>query len=406
MKAGRATAMMLLAALLAWVGWQVVLTTRVDALAKTDPDAALRLDPDDAAALLAVARHQLAQGDDEGATASARRVLRTAPGQGDAFAIIALAAAQRHAPEANDLLEIAAQRSPRVPQVRAQLAVGRLQAGDLQGAMTQIDALLRFNPDQGKQFLPAMAQQSMDPRFADVMVATLVRNPPWRGSFLEVINRKAPPAAVDNIYARLMAAGGLSVDEARLWLDYLIARGRWGDAFSSWTGWLKPTPTQIPLVRNSGFEDEIDGVGFGWRNAATPGAFTDIEPGAGSDGSRAAHTHFIGRPAPGGNLRQPLFLGPGRYRMSVRVRADALQSDQGLVWGVRCDRGAQIAASGPIQGSFGWKTVAVDFEVPPGDCQGQWLELRNPAVRGSAQQVQGDLWTDNIAITPVVDTAP
>lgn len=399
-------AIAVLVALLALAGWHVVLATRVDALAKSDPDAALRLDADHPQALLAHARHQLARGDNDGAITTARHVLRVAPGQGDAFAMIALAAAQRHEPDAERLLEIAAQRAPRIPQARAQLATMRLQAGDLPGAMAQLDALLRFSPGQGVQFLPAMAQQSADPRFAGVMAATLARNPPWRSSFFVALNAKAPPVAVDNIYSRLMVRGGLSVDEVRSWLDNLIARGRWSDAFSSWYGWLKPKPARIPLVRNGGFEEEIDGVGFGWRNATAPGAFTDIEAGAGSDGSRAAHTQFIGRPAAGGNLRQPLLLGPGRYRLSLRASADALRNDQGLVWVVRCDRGRRIAASEPLEGTFDWRTVTADFEVPPEKCDGQWLELRNPAVPGSAQQVQGDLWVDNVAITPYMDTGP
>lgn len=402
MRGARLLAMAALAVLLAWMGWRVVQATRVDALASTDPEAALRIDPDHPQALLARARHQLAGGDNAGAAATARHVLEVAPGQGNAFAMIALAAAQQHAPEAEKLLEIAAQRAPRIPQVRAQLATMRLQAGDLPGAMTQLDALLRFNPEQGKQFLPAMAQQSADARFADAMATTLARNPPWRRGFLAVLNGKAPPEAVDNIHSRLLANGGLSIDEVRSWLDSLIARRRWNDAFAAWYGWLSPKPKQIPLLRNGGFEEEVDGVGFGWRNAAAPGVFTDLQPEAGRDGSHAAHMHFIGRPAPKGNLRQPLLLGPGRYRLSLLARADGLRSDQGLAWTVACDRGAQIAATEPLEGSFEWRAIAVEFDVPAEKCEGQWLELRNPAVQGSAQQVQGDLWADDIAITPEV----
>jgi hypothetical protein len=390
-----------LGAALAVAGWCVVQATRADALAETDPEAALRLDPEHPRALLGHARRQLAAGDDVGATASGRRLLKLAPGQGDAFAMIALAATRSHAPNAERLLEIAAQRAPRIPQVRAQLATMRLREGDLPGAMTQLDALLRFEPEQGEQFFPALVAQSVDPRFADVMAATLARYPRWRRSFIAELNARGQPAAKDNIYSRLLAADDLSAEETRRWLDDLMAQGRWGDAFSNWFSTLRPRPKRLPSVRNGGFEEAIDGAGFGWRNTGAPGAITDIEEGAGSDGGRAAHTQFIGIPSSRGNLRQALLLVPGRYRLSLQARAEALRSDQGLIWMVRCARGPVIGASGPLEGSFDWRAVTADFEVPARRCEGQWLELRNPAVPGMAQQVQGDLWTDDVAITPL-----
>jgi hypothetical protein len=387
-------------AVLAALGWQVVATTRVDRLAQAGDEAVLRLDPDQPQALLLRARRQLAGGDDRGALATARHLLAVAPGQGDAFAIIALAADRTKAQNSGQLLEIAARRAPRVSQVRARLATIRLQAGDLPGALAQLDALLRFEPEQGDRFFPAMASQSADPRFAQAMATTLARQPPWRRNFLQVLDKNGPPAAINNVYGNLQRQGGLSASETRRWLDGLIARGRWGDAFSGWFGTLRPAPKRIPAVRNGDFEDEIDGVGFGWRNVVSPGVFTDMEDAAGRDGSRAAHLHFIGRPAPRGNLRQPLLLAPGHYRLSLLARADDLRSDRGLQWGIRCDRGPWIAASEPIDGSFDWRAIAAEFEVPAQRCEGQWLELRNPAVKGVAQKVTGDLWIDDVAITP------
>jgi hypothetical protein len=387
-------------AVLAALGWQVIATTRVDRLAQAGDEAVLQLDPDQPQALLLRARWQLANGDDRGALATARHLLAVAPGQGDAFAIIALAADRMKAPNSGQLLEIASRRAPRVSQVRARLATIRLQAGDLPGALAQLDALLRFEPAQGDRFFPALAQQSADPRFAQAMAATLARQPPWRRGFLQALDKNGSPTAINNVYGNLQRQGGLSASETRRWLDSLIARGRWGDAFSGWFGTLHPAPKRIPAVRNGGFEDDIDGVGFGWRNAVSPGVFTDIEDAAGRDGSRAAHLHFIGRPAPRGNLRQPLLLVPGRYRLSLQARADDLRSDRGLQWGIRCDRGPWIGGSEPIDGSFDWRAIAAEFEVPAQRCEGQWLELRNPAVRGTAQKVSGDLWIDDVAITP------
>lgn len=386
-------------AILAWIGWVAIQTTRIDKLAETDPEAALRLDPDHPQALLALAWRQLGRDDNAAAMATARHLLAVEPGQGDAFAVLALAAARNGDANAEQLAAIALQRAPRNRDLRTQQAAAALKAGDLPAAMAQIDALLRLTPSRGKTLFPALAQQAQDPRFADVLAATLARDPPWRRSFLNTLSRGGTPAGVDNLYARLQQHGELSKDEIGRWLDRMLADGRWGEAFANWVGTLGPNPGRIPPVRNGGFESEPTGLGFGWRNDPAKGVFTDIEAGTGTGGSRAAHLHFIGQAAKG-NLRQALLLAPGRFRLSLRARAEFLRSDQGLQWIVRCDKGATVAMIDGLEGSFGWRSMETDFEIPAKRCPGQWLELQNPAASGSARQVSGDLWIDDIAITP------
>jgi tetratricopeptide (TPR) repeat protein len=395
----RIAAAAILVVILAWVGWTSIQATRVDELAETDPEAALRLDPDHPQALLRLAWRQLGSGQSDAATATARHLLAVEPGQGDAFAVLALAAARRGDANADQLAKIALQRAPRNRDLRTQQAATELKAGDLPAAMAQIDALLRLSPSRGDVIYPAMAQQAADPVFAEVLAATLTGSPPWRRKFLATLNSKGTPEAVDHVYSALHKRNELAPEEIGRWLDRMIADGRWGAAYAHWIGTLDSVDADLALVRNGGFESDPSGIGFGWRNARVAGAFTDLEPAAGASGNRAAHIHFIGRPAARGNLRQALLLGPGRYRLSLRAHAEFLHSDQGLQWRIRCDNGLVAAMLGPLEGSFPWQSMMVDFEVPAEKCPGQWLELVNPAIGGSAQPVSGDLWIDDVAIT-------
>lgn len=383
-----------------WVGWTLVQATRADLLADRDPEAALRLDPDHPQALLGLAWRQLGQGENDAAMATARHLLAAEPGQGDAFAVLALAAARRGDAEAPELARIALQRAPRNRELRATEAAGLLKAGDIDSAMAQIDALLRLTPSRGESLFPALAQQAQDKRFAYALAAVLARDPPWRRGFLGVLNRKGTSSAVDQVYAWLQGHGELTSVETGRWLDRMIADGRWGEAYAHWVGTLGGDAARLTPVYNGDFERDPSRQGFGWRNDAAPGAFAEIEAGAGPDGSRAAHVHFIGRPAARGNLRQALLLAPGRFELAMLVRTDFLRSEQGLQWIVRCDRGRTIAMLKIEDGSSdGWHRSATEFQVPRG-CPGQWLELRNPAVRG-ARQVSGDVWVDDVAITPL-----
>lgn len=403
----RIAAAAIFVAILAWVGWVTIQATRVDELAKTDPGAALRLDPDHPQALSRMAWRQLGNNQPDAAIATARHLLAVEPGQGDAFAVLALAAARRGDADAAALAKIALQRAPRNRDLRTQQAAAALKAGDLPEAMAQIDALLRLTPSRGKALFPALAQQAVDPAFADVLVDTLAMSPPWRAWFLNILGTQGSPVAVDHVYSRLQKRGELTDVETGRWLNRTLLDGRWGQAYAYWVGTLGPIKGGLKPVRNGDFEQESSGIGFDWRNDHVFGAFASIEPTNGAGGRRAAHFHFINRPAARGNLRQALLLAPGRFRLSLRAHAEFLHSDQGLQWIVRCDKGPTVATLGPLEGSFGWQSMAVDFEVPAEKCPGQWLELVNPAVTGSAQQVTGDLWVDDVAITPLkADSGP
>lgn len=387
-------------ALLCWIGWTIIQVTRADALARTDPAAALRIDPDHPQALLRLARQQLEAKDYDAATATARHVLQVEPGQGDAFAILALAAVGRGDDNAAKLIAIAVQRAPRTLDVRTQAMVVALKGGDLIGGMRQLDAMLRLSPKRAKILFPAMTQQTADPAFANVLLDTLAKRPPWRQGYLNSLAAKGtPPGGMDRIYAGLQKRDSLTQPEVRGWLNQTLVEGRWGEAYALWIGTLDPKPSQLPAVYNGGFEQPASNVGFDWHTPRAAGVFTSLEPVAGATGAQAAHFHFIGRPATDGGLRQPLLLAPGNFRLSLRARAEFLHSERGLQWVVRCDGGDKITTLGPLEGNFDWQAMAEAFEVPAG-CPGQWLELENPAVSGSAQTVSGDLWIDDIAIAP------
>ena len=119
---------------LAWIGWTLVQATRADLLAQSDPEAALRIDPDHPQALLQLAWKQLGRGDNDGASSTARRVLAVEPGQGDAFAVLALAAMRRGDADAQALAQIALRRAPRNRDLRATEAAALLKQGDLPAA--------------------------------------------------------------------------------------------------------------------------------------------------------------------------------------------------------------------------------------------------------------------------------
>jgi hypothetical protein len=179
----------------------------------------------------------------------------------------------------------------------------------------------------------------------------------------------------------------------------MLKDGRWSQAYARWVGTFATPPGTLPMVYDGGFEQEPSGIGFDWQRERTSGVTSRFEAIPGANGEHAAHFRFIGVPAAGGDLAQPLLLAPGRYRLELRARAEFLQSDEGLQWTVRCADGSPLGSVGPLEGSFEWTPWSAGIAVPAEGCPGQWLRLENPAVGGSARQVAGDLWIDDVRMT-------
>src|SRR5690606_22672953 len=288
-----------------------------------------------------------------------------------------------------ELMEIALRRAPRDRELRTQAAAAAFRASDLATGLAHLDALLRLAPERRETLFPALVQQAADPRFGDAMAEVLATSPRWRRGFLRWLEREGSPEALDAVYGGLQQRDSVSDAEVARWLDRMLSDGRWGQAYAHWFSRLDQSGEPLPPLYNGGFERDPSQLGFDWRNTRAAGVFTDLEPARGAGGERAAHFHFIGREAAMGNLRQPLLLAPGQYRLSLRARAEFLHSEKGWYWTIRCVPGAEVGRLGPLQGSFPWETREAEFSIPEG-CAGQWLELRNPAVAGS-RQTSGDL---------------
>lgn len=329
--------------------------------------------------------------------------LRTAPLDGDAFGDLAAGkGASGDAGTARALHEIAVRRDPRDLRARGSLADLHLRAGDYPEAFRQLDVILRLSPHARSTLPPQMARWAGDPAFADALVAVLREDPAWRGVMVAALRADIDGPGAGVVFTALSQSGDLSDSEVSDWLDSLMQAGNWGLAYSYWATGLGLEPgTPLPMLYNGDFETPPTQRGFDWRTGRRPGTYTEFVPTDGAKGN-AAHIVFLGRPVDGASLEQALALPPGRYRVSMRAKAASLRSDQGLHWVVACDgQGVPRATGERLEGNFGWRNTALEFEVPARGCPGQWLRVDNPAPRGSARIVSGELWFDRLALRPL-----
>ena len=350
--------------------------------------------------LLRHAATQMQEGRHDGAAASARELLRRAPAHGQAFGLLAQAL-EGEGGEAADLAryETAARRTPRDPRVRAWLATHHLRAGDFPAAIGHLHALHTVAPTQRRQVMPLLVQLSRDPVFADALAAYAASRPQWRAAVLRaaVASRDMPEAA-DNLHGALRRQGMLTPEEINRWIDGMLAGGRWGTAYARWYSGLDDPPAQLPVPWNGDFSAAPTSTGFDWRVRRTTGVVFDRI--ALADGGHGARLSFHGRQVGDTGLQVPLLLAPGRYRLTMRARAEGLRSEQGLSWVILCAGGPRRGEGLRLRPASGWSRHEYAFEVPPERCDGQWLRLVNPAPAGFAQVLRGEVQFANIAVTP------
>ena len=379
---------------------RIVAHSRADALAQTDPEQALRLLPGHPAALRALAERQLAAGQTAAAAATAAQLVRSAPLDGHGWRILGqLQAAAGKPDRARALFARAVALDPRDARARAWLADDLLARGRYADALVQLDRIMTTSAASRPALLGVLVQLSADPGFVQVLTSRLAARPDWRAAYLQALQRDASADTNAAVMAALAGDGGLDPAEDARWIDQLIQRGQWGQAYAHWAGTLAPGAVLSPVF-NPGFEAVPSGSGFDWRSPPLPGQTVTVEAGPPGATGQVAALEFRGRPAPRIGLEQALLLAPGAYRLQARIRAEDLRSDAGLEWVVACADGRILGRSPRIGGSLDWTTVAAPLQVPA-DCPGQWLRLRNPGPTERTQWTQGRLWVDQVRIDPV-----
>ena len=385
-----------------FAGWRVVGQMQAERFASIDPVRALDWRPGHPQALLALAEQRLAAGDLPAAQHHARRLLGHEPLQGAAFRVLAeVADRQGRREDAFRWYRIAEHRSPRDLATRAWLTQRHIEQGDYGLALEQVDRLLRMSPQRAASIQPVLVQLARDSKFAEALAASLRRDPPWRSGMLAALQdpRSGDPLAAGQVMQALHGQGGLSPREYAGWLDGLIRQGRWGEAYARWAGQVPKPGGRLPLVYNGGFSQPPSDAGFDWRLRRVPGVLLQFEPATGAVG-QVAYLRFLDRRLPGAGLEQPLMLSPGRYTLSLRMRAQGLRSELGLEWVIACRGPAgTVARTEPADGSFAWRTFTAEVSIPPAGCPGQWLRLVNPVPSGAAQRVVGELWVDDVTMT-------
>jgi tetratricopeptide (TPR) repeat protein len=401
---------LLAAALLFWIGWEVVSNTAADnAVAESLPNRALMWVRGHAAAQVELAKQLLAS-DDANASASAvadlaRRSLRSDPLEADALQALAFALEiEGNVAGADTLMQAASSRDLRDLRAQTWLINRRLRDREFAEALRHIDAALRVWPDVADDFVPVLAGYAQDPEARDALIERLHMDPPWRSRFLRQLPRQSTsPASLYSLYSELKAGSAPpTTEEFRPYLLQLVEIGEYSLAYAMQVDFLPPERMgMLGHLNNGGFDHPISGLPFDWTIGSVRGARSEVVVDENSN--RALRIEFHDTRVPYRHVSQLLLLRPGIYQLQGDVQPAGLRNERGMQWTISCvGEPEQLAQTERVSGSGPWTGFQVRFEVPDRDnCRAQEIRLVLAGRIAAEQQVAGSIWYDSLSIERV-----
>jgi tetratricopeptide (TPR) repeat protein len=191
--------------------------------------------------------------------------------------------------------------------------------------------------------------------------------------------------------------------------DMLLSQDHFDEAGSVWRQAvatdraLPPASPAGSLVFDGGFENDLPGGGFGWRQRDVPGADFDFDADEKHSGSRSARIAFDGtQNLSYEQLYQWVLVAPAtRYRFRGFLRTDQISTDSGMRFEVRDPRRIKdLDVLTPNEtGTQPWTLEEVEFTTGPQTHLILIAVRRMPSARLD-NKIKGTVWVDDVAVLP------
>ncbi|MDP1737501.1 MAG: hypothetical protein Q8L23_08675 [Caulobacter sp.] len=340
----------------------------------------------------------VSKADQEAVEARARVALRQFPLESQAVSLLAVSRQSKgRLRDADQLFSAAWALSHRNSEADLWLFQRAMSSGRFADGFLHADSLLRRERGVRELMYPTLLGALNDPKAMEPLVDRLRNKPGWRSSFFALgFAGPAPQRAAAILWALQDSGSPASKDEVEAYLNSLVARKLYEEAYVGWTLFLPGAElAKITGVHDGGFSGLETFAPFGWRIESGQGGGATVELEGPGDGGALKVVRF------GGTTqffaRQLLVLAPGAYQITVRTRADGEASPGVLEWALFCAEDDSVLARTPVRARPGaWSGLALSFRVPPQGCSGQVLKLLG-ASPGSA--AEPSIWFDDLALT-------
>ena len=161
--------------------------------------------------------------------------------------------------------------------------------------------------------------------------------------------------------------------------------------------------TENSLVYDGGFEKDISGGGFGWRQNDAEGADFDFDTDEKHSGSRSARLTFDGtKNLLYEDLFQNVLVSPNtRYRFQGFLRTDQISTNSGMRFEIVDPNNPQrLDVLTPNEtGTLPWTLEQLDFATGPDTHLISIRLVRKPSERLD-NKIRGTVWIDDVSLVP------
>jgi tetratricopeptide (TPR) repeat protein len=191
--------------------------------------------------------------------------------------------------------------------------------------------------------------------------------------------------------------------------DMLVAQEKYEEAGKVWHQVVAMDPDRASgyggnsLVYNGGFEADLAGGGFGWRQSDAEGADFDFDTEEKHSGNRSARLTFDGsKNLSYAGLFQEILVSPGtRYRFQGFLHTDQISTDSGMRFEIVDPKNQKDldAFTQNETGTLPWTLEQLDFATGP---QTHLIEVRvarKPSERLD-NKLRGTMWVDDVSLVP------
>ncbi len=255
---------------------------------------------------------------------------------------------------------------------------------DLASAVRYSDILLRTQPALQTYVLGYLLMIAENEEARRMVVEKLEAGPGWRPIFFETLPMSAKTADTPaKIVAALRNSKQPATEkELRPYLYSLISNKRVDLAYNVWLQSLSPSQTEnMGLLTNPKFQNKPSGLPFDWAIGGGLNARAEIVPSEAGSKSNVLHVRLGDGRVKFPQVEQILLLPRGRYRLEGKLQGK-VSGTRGLRWRLHClygvNGGQRIV--GETEMLFGqtdeWRVFSFEAEIPQtSDCAGQVLRL-------------------------------
>ena len=274
--------------------------------------------------------------------------------------------------------------------------------GDIENAIKYWALVLEIDGTRSEDLYPVFFHIAEDEQVRESLKILTDSPPSWWADFFSKFSSESEDMqsvrAVFNL-RRQSEANPVTLEEREAYIWRVENDGFVGEAYVQWDNSLEPEQRQHVLrLYNGGFEEEITSRGFDWHISRRGKFVIEQSSVRGAAEEKALHIRFRGRKEEFHHVYQPLFLAPGFYEFSGRVRLD-IDSIGGLQWKVLCktETWSVMGATEKFRGSSDWKGFDVKFGIPD-SCKRVRLRLDSSGNHPIEHLIRGEVWFDSLSI--------